>query len=140
MPSPYDLPELEHERERMYSELRNVGDFRPGTLNSVRHRCGKPNCVCANPSHPGHGQEHILSRKVAGKTVATHFRPGPALEKAQREVANYKRFRGLVQEIVAVNEQICEARPASPLAEEQPSGEGKGRGPSGSSKPTSRPR
>lgn len=140
MPVPYDLPELEHERDRIYSDLRDVGDFRPGTLNAVRHRCGKPNCVCADPTHPGHGEEYILSKKVAGKTVAAHFRPGPALDKAQREVANYKRFRGLVQEIVEVNERICEARPVSPLVADQPSGEGKKGGSSGSSKPTSRPR
>ena len=109
MPSPSDLPEPERERERLYSDLRDIGDVRPGTLNPVRHKCGKSNCVCADPSHTGHGEEYILSKKVAGKTVAAHFRPGPALDKAQREVANHKRFRGLVQEIDEVNERICEA-------------------------------
>ena len=140
MPSLSDLQELEREGERVYSDLQGVGDFRSGTLNAVRHKCGKPNCACADPSHPGHGQDYILSKKVAGKTVAAHFRPGPALERAQREVANYKGFRGLVQEIVEVNERICDARPVSRLASDQPSGEGKKRGSSGSSKRTSPPR
>ena len=142
MPPPSDLPELERERERMYSDLRDIGDFRPGTLNAVRHKCGKPNCACADPSHPGHGEEYILSKKVAGKTVAAHFRPGPALDKAQREVANYKCFWGLVQEIVEVNEQICEARPVAALAADQPpaEAEGKKKGSSRSSRRTSRSR
>jgi hypothetical protein len=78
----------------MCADLSAVGDFPPGSLNALRHRCGKPDCTCVDPSHPGHGQEHILSRRVAGKTVVTHFWPGPAMEKAQREVANYKRFSG----------------------------------------------
>ena len=140
MPAPSDLPELERERERMYSDLRDIGDFRPGTLNAVRHKCGKPNCACADPNHPGHGEEYILSKKVAGKTVAAHFRPGPALDKAQREVANYKRFRGLVQEMVEVNEKICEAKPAASLTADQPSAEGKKEGSSSSSKRSSPPR
>ena len=142
MPPPSDLPDLERERERMYSNLRDIGDFRPGTLNAVRHKCGKPNCACADPSHPGHGEEYILSKKVAGKTAATHFRRGPALDKAQREVANYKRFRGLVEEIVEVNEQICEARPVAALAADQPpaEAEGKKKGSSRSSRRTSRSR
>ena len=142
MPSPSDLPELERERERMYSDLRDIGDFRPGTLNAVRHKCGKPNCACADPSHPGHGEEYILSKKVAGKTVAAHFRPGPALDKAQGEVANYKRFRGIVQDVVEVNEKICETRPVSALAGDHPPAEteGKKRGSSRSSRRTSPPR
>jgi hypothetical protein len=121
--------------------LLDVGDFRPGTLNAVRHGCGKPNCACADPSHPGHGEDYILSKKVGGKTVAAHFRPGPALDKARREVANYKRFRGLVQEIVEVNERICAARPVSLPAADQPPGEGGNeRGSPSRSKRTSPPR
>ena len=34
-----------------------------------------------------------------------------------REIANYKNFMAQVDEIVEVNEAICEARPISPLAE-----------------------
>lgn len=142
MPSSFPLPELERQREQLHTDLAGTGDFRPGSLNTVRHRCGKSGCACAEPDHPGHGDEYILSRKVAGKTVATHFRPGPALEKAQREVANYKRFRGLVQEIVEVNERICEARPVPALATDQAPAEAGGEkgGSSRSSKRSSRPR
>ncbi len=73
-----------------------------------------------DPSHPGHGEEYILGRKVAGKTVAAHFRSGPALDRAQREVANCKCFRGLVHEMVEVNEQVCEASPVAALVADQP--------------------
>jgi hypothetical protein len=43
-----------------------------------------------------------------------HLKPGPELEKARREVAEYERFRGLVGQVTEVNEAICQARPAVP--------------------------
>ncbi len=112
-----DLAELEWRRDRLRDELALVDDFRPGSLSAVMRRCGKPNCACASPGHPGHGPQHVLTRKVAGKTVTVHLRPGPELEKARVQVGNYKRFRQLVDELVQVNESICAARPVSPLAE-----------------------
>ena len=112
-----ELSELERERTRLYADLAGIGDFRPGSLSAVMRRCGKPTCACADPAHPGHGPQHILTKKVAGKTVSLHLRPGPELEQAAGEVANYRRFKAIVGELVAVNEAICDARPVSPLAD-----------------------
>jgi len=112
-----DLAELERRRDRLREELALVDDFRPGSLSAVMRRCGKLNCACASPGHPGHGPQHVLTRKLAGKTVTVHLRPGPELEKARVQVGNYKRFRQLVDELVQVNESICAARAVSPLAE-----------------------
>jgi len=122
---PDELPELERRREELYRELGQVGDFRRGSLNEVRRKCGKPNCACAAPDHPGHGPQWNLTRKVEGRTRAVHLRPGPELEKARREVAAYERFRDLVGEVTEVNEVICQARPAVP------GGTAGGEGPSG---------
>lgn len=112
-----DVAELERRRDGLRADLAVVGDFRPGSLSAVMRRCGKANCACAAPEHPGHGPHHVLTRKLAGKTVTVHLRPGPELEKARVEVGNYKRFRALVDELISVNEAICAARPISPLAE-----------------------
>jgi len=106
------LSGLEQRREDLYRELSQVGDFRRGSLNEVRRKCGKPNCACAQPGHPGHGPQYNLTRSEGGKTVARHLRPGPELEKIRREVAEYERFRDLVGHVTEVNEAICEARPA----------------------------
>jgi hypothetical protein len=57
---------------------------------------------------------------VSGKTESRQLAPGPELEKATREVANYKRFQSTVAEIVEVNEAICDARPVLPAAGEPP--------------------
>jgi len=109
-----ELAELERRRAELYRELARVGDFRRGSLNQVRRKCGKPNCVCAAPDHPGHGPQWNLTRTAEGRTRAVHLKPGPELDKARREVAEYERFRGLVGQVTEVNEAICQARPAAP--------------------------
>ena len=111
---PDELAELERRRAELYAELGQVGDFRRGSLNEVRRKCGKPNCACAAPGHPGHGPQWNLTRTTGGRTRAVHLRPGPELEKARREVAEYERFRDLVGQVAEVNEAICQARPAVP--------------------------
>jgi hypothetical protein len=112
--NPDELAELERRRAELYAELGLVGDFRRGSLSGVFRKCGKPNCACAEPGHPGHGPQWNLTRTVEGRTRAVHLKPGPELEKARREVAEYGRFRDLVGQVTEVNEAICSARPAVP--------------------------
>jgi uncharacterized protein DUF6788 len=119
-----DLAGLEHRRAELYEQLSQVGDFRRGTLRAVRRKCGRPNCACAQPGHPGHGPQYNLSRSAGGRTVTRHLRPGAELDKIRREVAEYERFRALVGQVTEVNEEICEARPLLPSAAEPPPGPG----------------
>jgi hypothetical protein len=48
---------------------------------------------------------------VAGKTVTETFPNPAALRKAQEEVAEFHRFQKLGEELVAINEKICQLRP-----------------------------
>jgi hypothetical protein len=109
-----ELAELERRRAELYAELSRVGDFRRGSLNEVRRKCGKPNCACAAPDHPGHGPQWNLTRTAGGRTRAVHLKPGPELDKARREVAEHERFRDLVGQVTEVSEAICQARPVVP--------------------------
>jgi len=131
-----DLPDglagLERRRAELYEQLSQVGDFRRGTLRAVRRKCGRPNCACAQPGHPGHGPQYNLSRSVGGRTVTRHLKPGPELDKVTAEVAEYERFRALVGQVTEVNEEICEARPLPPSAGEPPAGPAGERGGSSS--------
>ena len=115
---------LERQRAGLYEELSQVGDFRRGSLSEVCRRCGKANCACARPGHPGHGPQYNLTRSAGGKTVARHLRPGPELERIRREVAEYERFRALAGQVSEVNEAICGARPPAAPAQEPPAGPG----------------
>ena len=136
------IDELERQRSHLYQDLAESGDLRRGSVGVTYRRCGRPNCVCADPGHPGHGPRHRLTRSVDGKTQAKQLHPGPELEKVTREVVNYRGFVDLSEQIVQVNEQICEARPVPALAADQPpaSAGGKKRGSSRSSRQSTKRR
>lgn len=106
----FDEEHLEAERGRLYQELSHIGHFRRGSINATYRRCGKPNCACTKPDHPGHGPRYLLTSKVSGKTCATEIRPGPVLEKVKQEVANHQKFKELIQDIIEVNEKICKIK------------------------------
>ncbi len=108
---PQELQQLLAEREHLYQELSQVGDLRRGSIAENYRRCGKGNCACRQPKHPGHGPQYLLMTKVGGRSQARNLRPGAELEKIQQEVRNHQRFRELVQKVVEVNERICELRP-----------------------------
>jgi hypothetical protein len=111
------LDDLEQRRARLYAELAATDDFRRGSITENYRRCGKANCVCAGPEHPGHGPRHLLTRSVAGKTKGRQLSPGTDLERVRREIANYQHFVALSQQIVEVNEAICDARPTSTISD-----------------------
>ena len=115
------LPELEQQRAQLYERLAATGDLRPGSINPTYRRCGKPNCACARPGHPGHGPRWLWTRSVGGKT-RTRQLAAAELEKVRAELANYKQFAELSEQIVEVNETICEGRPVPPAAGESPAG------------------
>ena len=109
-----DLPELEAVRAKLFQQLQTLGDFRQGSITAQVRRCGKPTCHCAQPNDSGHDPQFRLTRKVEGKTVTESFSTPAALRKAQREVAEFHRFQTLSAELIGVNENICQLRPAEP--------------------------
>src|SRR5450755_3944169 len=117
-----DLAWLERRRAELFGLFSQVGDFRRGALNAVWRKCGKLNCACAQPGHRGHGPQWNLTRRISGKTVNVHLKPGPELEKAGREVAEHQRFAALVEEVTEVSEAICAARPVTAGAAPLPAG------------------
>jgi len=128
LPSERDISGLERRRAELFGLIAQVGDFRRGALNAVWRKCGKPNCACAQPGHRGHGPQYNLTRRVSGKTVNTHLKPGPELDKAEREVAEHQRFRDLVEEVTEVSEALCAARPVTGLAPAPPAPEAEKKG------------
>ena len=110
---PDSLAALEQQRSRILSQILALGDFRSGSITSIQGRCGKANCRCHQPHQPGHGPNFRLTRKVKGKTVSESFSSATELRKAQREVEAFHRFRQLSQELLEVNERICQARPVA---------------------------
>lgn len=115
------LSGLEAQRRELYERLAEVGDFRRGSVSENYRRCGKPNCACAQPGHPGHGPRLLWTRTTGRGGRGRQLQPGE-VDKVRGELANYHRFAELSEQIVEVNEAICEARPPGASAAASPAG------------------
>jgi len=104
------LQELQNRDRELKSRLAQLGEMRPGSLVECYRKCGKPNCRCARPSDRGHGPLWMVTHAVKGRTVSKAIPPGPPVERTRAQLAEYQRFRELSRELVATNEQICNAR------------------------------
>ena len=107
------LPELEALRDRLYAQLAATGDFRRGSVSENYRRCGKPNCACAAADHPGHGPRFLWTRTQGRRKRIGRQLAAAEVEKVRREIARHAEFTAAVEQIVEVNERICEARPAA---------------------------
>lgn len=112
------LSSLEQKRELLYKQLQETGDFRRGTVSVLYRKCGKKNCVCAQEGHPGHGPQYLWNATIKGKSYAKNLKLGPEMEKYLKEISNHQLFLKLCDEIVAINEQICDIRPVRAIADE----------------------
>lgn len=110
---------LEKKRADLYKQLQEVGDCRRGSISVVYRKCGKKNCACTKKGHPGHGPVHLWSTTIKGKSYAKSLKVGPELQKYLNEIENHKKFTKLCEEIVVVNERICDLRPAPEVKDEQ---------------------
>jgi hypothetical protein len=126
---PPTLPALEGERTRLLEDVSQLGDFRSGSITSVVRRCGKPNCHCARPQDAGHGPDFRLTYKLNGKTCTESLPTPAARHKAEREVAEFRKFQQLSRALVETNAAICRLRPVQEEPQTEP--EKKRRKPSG---------
>jgi hypothetical protein len=112
------LEEMEGRRAAVLRQIEAIGDMRRGSIAERYRQCGKHPCCCEQADHPGHGPYYSWTVKVEGTTVTRHLAAGAELAKVEREIAAFRRFQALVPELVAVNEEICAARPVADGGEE----------------------
>jgi uncharacterized protein YdcH (DUF465 family) len=113
------LEELELKREGLYKQLQETGDFRRGIISVTYRKCGKKNCACAQEGHPGHGPQHLWNTTIKGKSYAKSLKLGPEMEKYLEEIANHQRFMKLSNELVELNERICDLRPIPEMRDDK---------------------
>ena len=99
------------DRSALLRQIGELGDFQPGSITSAIRRCGKPGCHCAEPNDSGHGPHFQLTQKIEGKTVTPNLPSQAALRKAEREIAEFRRFQSLASQLVDVNRRVCRLRP-----------------------------
>jgi hypothetical protein len=105
------LSPLIGERSVLLQQMTELGDFQPGSITSATRRCGKAGCHCAKRKDPGHGPHFQLTQKVHGRTVTQNLPSLAAVRKAESEIAQYRKFRTLTDELIDVNRKICRLRP-----------------------------
>jgi hypothetical protein len=119
---PDTLAELLDQKAAVLRQISELGDFRPGSINTTTGRCGNPHCHCHRPGAPGHGPNFRLTYKAQGKTVTESFPNSAARQKAEREIAEYRRWHQLSSDFVETNASICRSRPVeepAPSTEEK---------------------
>ena len=98
---------LQQRRREILGELARLGELRPGTLIARYRKCGKANCRCAAGAG-GHGPSWSLTAHAKGKT-RTRIIPSHAVGRARAHIAEFRRFRHLVRELIDVSIQLCDA-------------------------------
>jgi hypothetical protein len=87
------LDDLEQRRREITQQIALLGDLRAGSVTSTSGRCGKPSCRCHQPGQSGHGPNLRLTYKVGGKSVSESLPTPAAIHKAEREVAEFRKFQ-----------------------------------------------
>jgi transposase len=91
-----NLTEIERRIEALRERLTHLGPMHPGSLSEQYNVCGKAGCRCKDPKHPQkHGPYYQLSFTWRGKSTTRFVRP-EHLTEVRQKVANYQRFRELV--------------------------------------------
>jgi hypothetical protein len=108
---PLSLADFEQRRQEIVQQIAHLGDLRAGSVTSTSGRCGKPSCRCHQPGQPGHGPNLRLTYKLAGKSVSESLPTPATIHKAEREIAEFRKFQQLCREFVETNAEICRLRP-----------------------------
>jgi hypothetical protein len=106
------LQALERKRAEVLQKIVSLGDLRPGSLTTTQGKCGKAECCCKQPDHPGHGPHWRITYKVEGKTKSESLYEDAAIKKAEREIEEFRRYQQLSREFVELSTRICRSRPA----------------------------
>ena len=111
------LQSMESNRSVILHQMGQLGDFRPGSISAVYRRCGKASCHCGDRRDPGHGPHFQMTYKVEGRTVTESLAGRASVEKAEQEIAAFRKFEKLCQEFIAINQTICRSRPIEEQAD-----------------------
>jgi hypothetical protein len=103
------VEQLRRQRDELKARVSEVGDLRPGSLVERYRRCGKAGCHCAGKGESGHGPSWSLTREVGGKTL-TRVIPAAAVVQTREQIAEHRRLRALVRELVETSERLCDAK------------------------------
>jgi hypothetical protein len=109
----HTLQKWEAQIAQIKGQLQALGPMRPGSLSRQYNVCGKPGCRCKDPRHPRrHGPYYQLNYVYRAKKTSK-FIPKELLGQVRAELANYKKFRGLIEQWIGLALQVAETKQRS---------------------------
>jgi hypothetical protein len=100
-------PALERQRQRLLTEISQLGYVLPGTLTARHTRCSSPGCRCHAQPPTLHGPYPTWTRKINGKTVTRQL----TAEQAERYAPwfeNARKLRALIAQLEALSLRAAE--------------------------------
>lgn len=95
--------DIETQIQAIKEALFAIGPMRPGSISVQYTTCVRPNCRCKDMANPKkHGPFYHLSYVHRGKHTTQFIRKEDVPE-VQKQLANYKEFRRLTDEWIALS-------------------------------------
>ncbi len=89
-------PQIERRLAQIRAALAALGPIHPGSLSAQYNVCGRAGCQCKAATRPRkHGPYTQLSYTWRGRST-TRFVRAPQVRALRAKLANYRRFRALV--------------------------------------------
>ena len=109
------VQELEARRNAIIEQMRSIRSMRRGTISEQHfktHLKGRKGVVLQGPYY-------VLSRREGEKTVSKRLTSPIELERARKDVAEYKKFLGLCQEFERLTARLGELERAEQGLEQE---------------------
>jgi len=105
-----NLEQIEKRIQGIKQSLQEIGEMRPGSLSKQYNVCGVKGCRCKDPENPKkHGPYLQLSYVHGGKHTTRFIRSHQARD-VKAQLAQYKRFRKLVDQWLALSIERAEVK------------------------------
>jgi len=79
-----------------------------GSLVERYKRCGKPGCKCAKG--PGHGPKYYLTVSYPKRKPEMDYVPAEFQEKVKEYLENYRKAKGILEELSEINRELLRRR------------------------------
>ena len=90
----------------LLKELIELSPLCSGFLHERYLSCGKQSCRCHDVESPKlHGPFYIWSRRINSRLINRSLQVGAELERVKEGIANYKRFKELIEELLQQEEE-----------------------------------
>ena len=104
------IKSIEKKIDGIKQKIVNLGDMHPGSISLQFNICGNPKCRCKDPVEPKkHGPYHQLSFVHKGKSTS-RFLKKELLPQVRSHIANYKKFKLLVDEWKGLATELAKMR------------------------------